>query len=196
MSKASATAKQLLPDHATANLFENNVENIVRFVSSAVDSVDRLVEDSNSVATSSRTGTDVYGAASDSFDINQSFIPPQLFLEPFPPPSFTDSFKAIQKWEGYVIEVYEETFLARLIPILGEGADQEAEIYIEEVEPVDQVLIEPGAVFYWSIGYLDKPSGRHRDSYIRFRRLPAWTRRELKAAREKAKMLQELLNVK
>ena len=196
MSKASATAKQPLPDHATANLFENNVENIVRFVSSAVDSVDRLVEDSNSVATSSRTGTDVYGAASDSFDINQSFIPPQLFPDPFSPPSFTDSFKAIQKWEGYVIEVYEETFLARLIPILGEGADQEAEIYIEEVEPVDQVLIEPGAVFYWSIGYLDKPSGRHRDSYIRFRRLPAWTRRELKAAGEKAKMLQELLNVK
>ena len=196
MSKASASAKQTLPNHgATAIIFENDVENFVRLVFSAVDIVDRLVEDGNSVATSSQTEIDVYEADSDSFDINQSFLPPQ-FPVPFSSHSFTDSFKAIQKWEGYVIEVYEETFLARLVPIVGEGSDQEAEIYIEEVDPADRVLIAPGSVFYWSIGYLDKPSGRHRDSYIRFRRLPAWTQRELKAAEEKAKILRELLNVK
>ena len=142
----------------------------------------RLVEDRHST-TSLQTKTNIHGTASDFSGINQSF--------PF---SHSHPFRVIQKWEGCVIEVYEETFLARLVPIIGEGADQEAEIYIEEVDPADQVLIEPGAVFYWSIGYLDKPSGRHRESCIRFRRLPVWTQRRLKAAEKKAKVLQELLN--
>lgn len=112
----------------------------------------------------------------------------------FPPPSrpTREHFRALQKWEGYVIEVREDTFLARLVPIRGEGSDQDAEIYIEEVEEADRPLIEPGAVFYWSIGYLDKPSGRLRASIIRFRRLPAWTKRELESARAKVPELRRL----
>ncbi len=114
----------------------------------------------------------------------------------FPPPSrpTREHFRALQKWEGYVIEVGENTFLARLVPIRDEGADQDAEIYIEEVEEADRPLIEPGAVFYWSIGYLDKPSGRLRASIIRFRRLPAWTKRDLELARTEAVRLKALLD--
>ena len=92
-----------------------------------------------------------------------------------------------------MIEVGEDTFLARLTPIVGEGPDQEAEIYLDEVDEEERSLIEPGAVFYWSIGYLDTPSGRKRQSVIRLRRLPAWTRRELEAARVEAARLRDLL---
>lgn len=101
---------------------------------------------------------------------------------------------ALQKWEGYVIELRQDTFLARLTPIKGEGPDQEAEIYLSEVEEGDHVLIRPGAVFYWSIGYLDRPSGRIRASRIRFRRLPAWSRRDLETAKAEAENLRELLH--
>jgi len=116
------------------------------------------------------------------------FIPPRLSTP-------KKKFRVLQKWEGYVIEVEQDTFFARLVPIVGEGPDQEAEIYLEEIEPDDRILIEPGAVFYWSIGYSDKPAGRERVSLIRFRRLPTWTRRELEIARTKAAKLRDLFDV-
>lgn len=111
---------------------------------------------------------------------------------PRPPQIF---FNALQKWEGVVTEVRQDTFLSRLVPMVGEGSDQEAEIYVEEIDQEDRELIELGAVFYWTIGYLDRPSGRMRASAIRFRRLPVWTRRELQIAKIEAAKLKSLLDV-
>lgn len=109
-------------------------------------------------------------------------------------PEARDFFQAMQKWEGRVIKVNEDTFTARLTTIKGEGNYQDAEIYIQEVTPDDRDNIEPGAVFYWSIGYLDTPSGRLRTSIIRFRRLPVWTRYELENATIKADNIRDLLD--
>ena len=114
------------------------------------------------------------------------------------PPSLCQAreyFHVKQKWEGYVIEVAQDTFRARLVPIIGEGSDLEAEIYLEDVELPDRTLVEPGAVFYWSIGYIVKPSGnRCRASLIRFRRLPPWAKEKLEAARAEAEKLMSLLD--
>ncbi len=109
-------------------------------------------------------------------------------------PEVREFFLAIQKWEGYVVEVDRDTFRARLAPIVGEGSDQEAEIYMEEVAPADRGLIEPGAVFYWSIGYFDRPSGRLRASMLRFRRLPVWTKHDLELADAEAHRLKGLFD--
>lgn len=113
----------------------------------------------------------------------------------FPPPLKRprEIFIALQKWEGYVTEVKEDVFCARLIPIVGEGTEQIAEIYIEEVDNPDREMIEPGAVFYWTIGYNDKPSGRQRASIIRFRRLPIWTQSDINAASDRCANLREVL---
>ncbi len=113
---------------------------------------------------------------------------------PFAPVAYQsrETFRTIQKWEGYVLEVFEETFLARLTRLEGEGPDQEAEIYLEDLDNPDRALVTPGAVFYWSIGYLDKPSGRIRASIIRFRRLPGWTKAEIEAAAEAVQELKAL----
>jgi len=100
----------------------------------------------------------------------------------------------LQKWEGFVLEVGKETFIARLAKLVGEEGDQIAEIYCTEIDDEDQLLLEPGAIFYWSIGYLDKPSGRERFSQIRFRRLPMWSAAELRAAEKKAEALGDLLD--
>jgi hypothetical protein len=122
---------------------------------------------------------------------------------PFPlllnqPPLYIskEHFNARQKWEGFVIEVKKDTFIARLTPIIGQGPDQETEIYLDEIEPEDQSLIQPGAIFYWSIGYLDRPSGRRRVSIIRFRRLPTWTTKEREIAKAKAAELETFLDGK
>lgn len=113
------------------------------------------------------------------------------------PPALTlrqEAFNTLQKWEGYVIELRTDTFLARLTPIKGEGPDQDVEIYLSEVDAADCALIQPGAIFYWSIGYLDRPSGRIRASLIRFRRLPVWSQPDLEAAKAEAEKLRELLH--
>lgn len=113
-------------------------------------------------------------------------IPPMLR------PSRTH-FNALVKWEGQVISIGDDSFLARLTPLLDSGRVHQAEILLEEIAPEDRFLIQPGAIFYWSIGYLEQPSGRTRQSIIRFRRLPAWTPTELQDARTKSSRLRWLL---
>jgi hypothetical protein len=109
-------------------------------------------------------------------------------------PQAKEFFLPIQKWEGCVTEVGKDTFWARLSTIFGEGDDQEAEIYLEEVDLEDRTLIKTGAVFYWTIGYLDRPSGRQRSSILRFRRLPVWTTQDLAKARSTGLAFRQLLN--
>ena len=108
--------------------------------------------------------------------------------------SAKEHFNAFQKWVGVILSVDRDVFTARLTPVVGEGSDQEAEIYLNEVVEEDHNLIQPGAVFYWSIGYLDRPSGRLRASVIRFQRLPAFTDEDIEAARAKASELQGFLH--
>lgn len=101
-------------------------------------------------------------------------------------------FIPLQKWEGTVIEVSGDTFFAHLVDQSNVGPDEEAEFSLEEVTPEDKDLLEPGAVFYWNIGYLVGVSGqRTRCSDIRFRRLPVWRADELEQAKLEAKKLGE-----
>ena len=96
----------------------------------------------------------------------------------------------LQRWEGNVVEVNDQSFIARLADRTGARVDEEGEFSLEEVSPADRNLVIPGAVFYWSIGYLDQRSGqRTRESVLRFRRLPAWNRRELDEARQRARKI-------
>jgi hypothetical protein len=104
-----------------------------------------------------------------------------------------DRFISLQKWEGAVLEVKEDSFFARLIDLTDSNIDEEAEFSIEELSPEDIPLLKPGAIFYWNIGYLDKRTGqRIHASVIRFRRLPAWTSKEIKQVQDEAARLQEL----
>ena len=89
-----------------------------------------------------------------------------------------------------MLEVGESSFLARLIDATGENVDEEVSLAKEELSGFDLELLEPGAIFYWTIGYRQKVRGaRERVSRIRFRRLPAWTPQQLDEARERAAQL-------
>ena len=116
---------------------------------------------------------------------------PPIPLEKFRPqavrPTPTPRVTLLKHWEGYVQEVSNGSFVARLIDLEEDVPDEEAEIYLEEVTPDDRDLVAPGAVFYWMIGYRQQASGqRERVSGIRFRRLPQLTQRDIELAKAQA----------
>lgn len=105
-------------------------------------------------------------------------------------------FRRLQQWEGVVLRVGEDgSFLARLTDQTSSGDLEEAEFDSDDVPPADRDLLQPGAVFYWTIGYVDSAGGqRSRSSMLRFRRLPVWSAEELSAAIERAQSTAELID--
>ena len=97
----------------------------------------------------------------------------------------------LQSWEGVVLQVNDDTFSVRLVDLSGDRAEEEMELEKQELSDFDLELLEPGAFFYWTVGYRVRlPRGaRERVSQIRFRRLPAWSRSEIAAAEERATRL-------
>lgn len=105
------------------------------------------------------------------------------------------TFHMLSNWEGVVLERKGNRFLARLVDTEGSVVDKEAEFSIEELAGFDREMVEPGAVFYWVIGYSDTVFGmRQRVSQIRFRRLPVWDKSELEAAESNTDAIEGLFN--
>ena len=80
------------------------------------------------------------------------------------------SFIASARWEGVVTERYATYFIAQLIDL---DTDEEAtaEFDLKELNEPDVPLCEPGAFFYWAVGYEIRRSGqRVRSAPIQFRR--------------------------
>jgi hypothetical protein len=77
-------------------------------------------------------------------------------------------------------------FVARLETLSEQAPDEEGEFPLDVVDDEDLLLVEEGAIFYWSIGTLDTPSGRIRASQLRFARYPAWTPQDVAAAKGRA----------
>jgi hypothetical protein len=99
----------------------------------------------------------------------------------------------LKKWEGTVLSRGKDSFRARLIDQNGVGPDEEAEILLTEVSKHDLPLVIPGAIFHWSIGYrMHAGRKERRFSVIRFRRLPAWTEKELQQAKQQAERMRNL----
>ena len=105
-----------------------------------------------------------------------------------------DRFVSLHKWEGIVLAVQRDSFLARLIDLTQGSPEEEGEFSLNDVSGEDMPLLKPGAIFYWNIGYHDSRTGQRRKvSEIRFRRLPAWTAREIEAARREASRLRDVI---
>ena len=106
------------------------------------------------------------------------------------------SFAVLQEWEGYVVAVTKENFTARLLDITTgrRTEDEEAEFPLEELSDADRQHVRVGSVFRWTVGHRRLPSGtKERVSLIVFRRLPAWTRRELEQNSHQAEAIANIL---
>lgn len=112
------------------------------------------------------------------------------------PRKHTATFRTLQKWEGMVEEVFEDYFSARVVDKTTSNLEEYVEFDLEDIDDDDRALLEPGAIFYWSIGYYKSVQGqRLRSSQIRFRRLPAWTESDLQKVNDKADEIMSFFNL-
>jgi hypothetical protein len=103
-------------------------------------------------------------------------------------------FRTLARWRGRVTEVGEQTFRAMLKEMDRPLPEREVAIYVSEVSPADRPLLLEGAIFYWSIGYVDTLGGqRTRQSAIRFQRRPGWTAEDQRAAEQWAARMARLV---
>jgi len=99
-------------------------------------------------------------------------------------------FRSLQSWEGRVIEVCKDSFVAVLEDLTMPGTEEQVELDLGDVSPDDGPLVVPGAVFYWSIGYREDPSGaRSRSSELRFQRLPRWSSKDVSGIADRVEAL-------
>ena len=104
-------------------------------------------------------------------------------------PVLRPTLVAMQEWEGIVIEITDNDFVARLIDVTDRDrpGDREATFPLTEVSASDISMLVPGAIFRWTIGMQRLPGGtKQRISQVVFRRLPAWTKTDISQADELA----------
>lgn len=100
----------------------------------------------------------------------------------------------LQQWEGTVVEIKGDSFGARMRNLTDpKGPEEWATLLLGEISEEDRCSVQPGAVFYWSVGYLIEPYGQRRTaSTIYFRRLPAWSSADLERARNAAEEYRDI----
>ncbi|MGC1523038.1 MAG: hypothetical protein WA803_15970 [Steroidobacteraceae bacterium] len=105
----------------------------------------------------------------------------------------TDTVPAVEviaEWDGYVEGIYADYFTASMQGLRGAGVvgeEEDAEIPISDVDPEDCDLLVPGGFFRLMIAYESPRVGpRKRYTTVQFRRLPAYTKREISAAEREA----------
>jgi hypothetical protein len=102
------------------------------------------------------------------------------------------SLVVLQTWEGYVSDVGDETFSAKLADLTDEAnlTPEVVEFSLDDVDPDDRELVRLGGVFRWIIGYREQPFGRReRVSSLVFRRLPCWTAEDLARAESESQAM-------
>ena len=107
------------------------------------------------------------------------------------------SLHAMQEWEGYVLEVGETNFIARLVDLTAGTAHEQEEAVIPraELSEGEDAKMRPGSVFRWVIGYRCSPEGtKERVSRIVFRDLPAITSSDLQEGEAWAQEMARSLN--
>jgi hypothetical protein len=97
-----------------------------------------------------------------------------------------------QKWKGIVKSISEDTFVAQLTDLLNDVPEEEAELFRLDIQDDDKKLLSVGAIFYWCIGYVFSRSNQlTRASFLRFQRLPLYSKDSANIAAQKAKDIKD-----
>jgi hypothetical protein len=93
-------------------------------------------------------------------------------------------FLPLQEWEGTVTRLLDDAFIGSMVDLSEreKGFQEEAEFPLSDLPRDAHPLLKEGAIFRWSIGYSIVDGTRYRASRIVFRRMPAWTKRDLETA--------------
>jgi hypothetical protein len=107
------------------------------------------------------------------------------------------SSHALQRWDGYVLDIGPDSFRARLTDLTNPSVQsdaEEVEVSLEELDADSRARLAPGRLFQWSIGYeLSRSGQKTRFSRIVVRQLPIWTPSELDQARAEGKELAQAI---
>ncbi len=105
-----------------------------------------------------------------------------------------ERFELLQEFECTVDDVVEGTVCLTLRDLTQRSRPEEvADVDMMEFSDSERDSVQPGAVFYWMIGYRTRVGGmRERVSFFRARRLPAMTRSQEHAIDVEAERLCEL----
>jgi len=123
-----------------------------------------------------------------------------LNLSPLEVPAPTPhvaTLHALQEWEGYVVEIGSDEFVARLVDLTAglSHESEEATIPLVEISERDVATMVVGSIFRWVIGYERSPEGtRSRKSQIVFRDLPRMTEADLREGERWAGRVARSLN--
>lgn len=113
-------------------------------------------------------------------------------------PTDAATFIALQEWEGHVLEINGDEFVAALVDLTAGSSHEEEEaiIPLSEIADEDATALRVGAIFRWVIGYERSRSGtKKRVSQIVFRDLPRVTERDLQQGREWARETRRAFNL-
>ena len=94
----------------------------------------------------------------------------------------------LQIWEGVVKQVDRKAAAmdVLLTAKMGSERPQTAEIGLEWVAEQDMDLVQPGAVFYLTLYKRTEKGSVQNSQELRFRRRPAWNRKQVAAIRSEA----------
>lgn len=107
------------------------------------------------------------------------------------------TFVALQEWEGYVVEIHETEFQARLVDITADSRsdEEDASIPLAEISDDDARRMKVGSIFRWVIGYERSAiRPKKRVSQIVFRDLPAVTKTDMHDGEEWAQRVIQTIN--
>ena len=112
-------------------------------------------------------------------------------------PKLWKKFHTLQEWEGYVLEVSENEFTARLLDLTADAneEDEEVTVPLSEIAEADHKHLYSGSIFRWIIGHEYSERGTlRRISEIIFRDLPVMSAGDISDGQKWAKEIAESLN--
>ena len=103
----------------------------------------------------------------------------------------------VQEWEGYVVAMDDEAFVAHLVDLTAGAtyAEEEATIPLVEVSDEDAARMRIGNIFRWVIGYERSPSStKKRVSQIVFHDVPRMTKADFEKGKAWARKIVQSLD--
>lgn len=107
-----------------------------------------------------------------------------------------DYLVTIQKWRGHIIEVNEDSFLAKLDDLTEGGTQEVAEFKQREVHPSERQFISLGTVFYFYIAYKISMGTLSKETVIKFQKPIQWNESNFDRASDRATRLSEFFEKK
>ncbi len=191
--KAGASTSTLDAHEAIDDSFKQYSNSIQRALKGSFGASRTAPANENNRGFSKRTnaGRELGGSG---FSLSERLPQPLPRLKPFRARS---SLHALQEWEGYVTDIFDDEFVARLTDLTANAQveEEEAMIPLEEISEDDAAKLRLGSVFRWIIGYERSGAGtKKRVSQIVFRDLPVVTRSDVQDGKAWARETLRLLN--